>query len=99
MVFEHVHTIAHTALCKVMYTFWLTRSVTMSLAWTSTVMREVMILRCKVGSCPRTNTARAFSLWNTHTKAQTHTTTKTFEIQNSKNLVKHKCRFDFKSNI
>lgn len=51
-------------------TFWRTRSVTMSLAWTSMVMRAVIILRCKVGSCPRTNAARAFSLWNTH--AQTN---------------------------
>lgn len=51
--------------CLYSCTFWRTRSVTISLAWTSMVMRAVMILRCKVGSCPRTNAAKAFSLCNT----------------------------------
>lgn len=57
-------------------TFWKIRSVTMSLAWTSMVMRAVMMLRCKMGSSPLTKAARALSLW-THEDRQTYRQTAT----------------------
>lgn len=44
----------------------------MSLAWTSMVMRAVMMLRCKMGSSPLTKAARALSLWRTHEDRQNY---------------------------
>lgn len=58
-----------------------------------------MILRCKVGRCPRTNAARAFSLWNTHKNKHKHKYINSTGYAEQKYLcsvtVQKKCRFDF----